>query len=182
MNPPTTISSAEPIRDRPTVTPEGVPLVELPHGVVFRDAVTHVDDRGMLCELFDNRWGFPGGPLCYSYFMTIRPGYAKGWGWHSSYDDRYFIQFGHMETVLYDERDDSPTRGLVARVVLSETRRRLMVIPAGVWHASRNLGDRDVVVVNFPTKPYVHQDPDKARLPLDNDRIPYRFPPGTRGG
>jgi len=86
--------------------------------------------------------------------------------------------------VLYDERDGSPTRGLIARVVLSETRRRLMLIPAGVWHASRNLGDREVVVVvvNFPTKPYVHQDPDKARLPLDNDRIPYRFPPGTRGG
>jgi dTDP-4-dehydrorhamnose 3,5-epimerase len=80
-----------------------------------------------------------------------------------------------QEVVLYDERPDSPTRGLVARVVLSEYRRRLMNIAAGVWHAERNLGSSDVLVVNFPTLLYDHADPDKVRMPLNNDRIPFRF-------
>ena len=61
------------------------------------------------------------------------------------------------------------------RVVLSEYRRGLINIPAGVWHAERNLGQTDAVVINFPTMPYDHSSPDKYRLPLDTDRIPYRF-------
>ena len=62
---------------------------------------------------------------------------------------------------------------LVAEIPLTEHRRRLMNIPAGVWHADRNIGMKDVRVVNFPTIQYDHSNPD--RLPLNNDRIPYRF-------
>ena len=82
----------------------------------------------------------------------------------------------HFDRVLYDGREDASTHGLVASVVLSHHRRRLMNIPAGVWHANRNLGETDVVIVNFPTIPYDHSDPDKYRLPLDTDEIPYRWP------
>ena len=42
------------------------------------------------------------------------------------------------------------------------------------------LGDKDLVLVNFPTIPYDHANPDKFRLPLDTDQIPYRFE-GLRG-
>ncbi len=120
-------------------------------------------------------WGWHADPLVFSYCFTVRPGMIKGWGLHKKHDDRYFILFGEMETVLYDDRPDSPTRGLVAKVVISEYRRRLMNIPAGVWHANRNLGVKDVVVINFPTIQYDHANPDKYRLPLDNDYIPYKF-------
>jgi dTDP-4-dehydrorhamnose 3,5-epimerase len=77
--------------------------------------------------------------------------------------------------VLYDERPESSTKGLVAQIVLSQYRPRLMNLPAGVWHADRNLGSTDVVVINFPTSPYDHAHPDKYRLPLDTDRIPHKF-------
>jgi dTDP-4-dehydrorhamnose 3,5-epimerase len=109
--------------------------------------------------------------------FTLRPGMIKGWGLHKEHEDRYFVLFGELEIVLYDDRPDSPTRGLVASVVLSEYRRRLMNIPAGVWHANRNLGSKDVVVINFPTILYEHANPDKYRLPLDTDQIPYKFAP-----
>ena len=85
-----------------------------------------------------------------------------------------------MELVLYDAREDSPTHGLVSKVVLSEHRRQVVNIPAGVWHADRNIGSGDVVVVNFPTIPYDHEHPDKERLPLDTPLIPYSFD-GSRG-
>jgi len=165
----------EPVRDRATVTSAGEPLDPVPHGVVFRDVPTHVDERGSVVELFDPRWGWHPDPLVFAYSFTVRPGFVKGWGLHKEHDDRYFVLQGEMEVVLYDERADSPTNGLVSQIVLSEYRRRLMSIPAGVWHADRNLGQKDVVVVNFPTIQYDHTNPDKYRLPLDNDRIPYRF-------
>ncbi len=164
-----------PRQDKQTVTPDGESIEKLPDGVSFYDLVTQVDERGTVCEIFDPRWGWHKDPLVFSYVFTIRPGIVKGWGIHKNHEDRYFILFGEMETVLYDERPDSPTYGLVSKIILSEYRRRLMNIPAGVWHADRNIGNKDVVVVNFPTIQYDHTSPDKYRLPLDNDRIPYKF-------
>ena len=125
--------------------------------------------------MFDPRWQWHTDPLVFVYTFTIRPGMIKGWGVHKEHEDRYFIQFGELEVVLYDDRPDSPTKGLVSKIYLSESQRRLMNIPAGVWHAERNIGSKDAVVVNFPTIQYDHANPDKYRLPLDTDQIPYKF-------
>ena len=166
---------AEPVQDKQTVTPQGESLQPLPAGVTFHDIAAQVDERGMIVEGFDPRWGWHPDPLVYAYTFTIRPGFVKGWGVHKQHEDRYLLLFGEMEVVLYDARPESPTNGLVAKIVLSEFRRRLMNIPAGIWHADRNLGSGDVVVINFPTIPYDHASPDKYRLPLNTDEIPYRF-------
>ena len=56
-----------------------------------------------------------------------------------------------------------------------------MTIPAGVWHAERNIGDVESVIVNFPTEPFHHAAPDKQRLPLDTDLLPVKLGPGWRG-
>lgn len=168
-------------RDPATVTASGERLEQLPEGVSFRDAVTQVDDRGSVVELFDPRWGWTDDDLVFAYVFTLRPGKVKGWGMHLKHEDRYFILYGDMAVVLYDDREDSPTRGLVATVYMSEHQRRLMNIPPGIWHANHNLGDKEVTVVNFPTKPYDHERPDKYRLPLDTDQIPYSFGEGSSG-
>ncbi|HEY5884454.1 MAG TPA: dTDP-4-dehydrorhamnose 3,5-epimerase family protein [Pyrinomonadaceae bacterium] len=164
-----------PVQDTQTVTPDGESIQKLPEGVTFHDLTTHVDERGSVVELYDPRWAWHSDPLVFSYCFTIRPGMIKGWGVHRKHEDRYCILMGEMEVVMYDERPHSSTFGLVSKVVLSEYRRRLMNIPIGVWHADRNLGQKDVVVINFPTIQYDHADPDKHRLPLNNDTIPYKF-------
>lgn len=169
-------------RDVPTVSSTGDRLARVPEGVTFRDAVTHVDDRGSVCELFDPRWGWTDDDLVFSYVFTLRPGMVKGWGMHREHEDRYFILYGELELVLYDGREDSRTHGLVSEIYLTEHRRQLMNIPTGVWHANRNVGMSDVTVINFPTKPYDHENPDKYRLPIDTDQIPYAFPEVARGG
>lgn len=164
-----------PVKDTQTVGPDGKPLLRLPEGMSFREVPTHVDDRGSVVEMFDVRWNWHPDPLVFSYCYTLRPGLIKGWGIHRRHEDRYFLLFGEMELVLYDERPESSTNGLVAKLFLSEFQRKIVNIPAGVWHAVRNVGLKDAVVVNFPTIPYDHTDPDKFRLPLDTDRIPYKF-------
>lgn len=162
-------------KDTQTVTSDGLPVQPIIHGVTFKPVTTHVDDRGFVCEMFDSRWTWHKDPLVFSYTYSIRPGVIKGWGMHKKHEDRYFILFGEMEMVLYDARKDSPTSGMVSKFYLTEFDRKLMNIPAGVWHANRNVGSKDVVVVNFPTICYDHMDPDKYRLPLDTKEIPYQF-------
>lgn len=138
----------------------------------MRELITHTDERGTVCELFDPRWNVQPDPMLFAYVFTIRPGLAKGWGIHRTHHDRYAFLSGELELVLYDERQDSSTSGLATTLVLSELHRRLLTIPPGVWHAERNIGQTDVMVVNFPTIPYDHSDPDKYRLPLDTDELP----------
>ena len=172
--------NGQPVKDTQTVTPDGESLERLPDGMSIREAVLHVDDRGQVCEIYDPRWGWHDEPLVFAYFFTVRPGMTKGWGMHKRHEDRYFLLSGETELVLYDPRPESSTCGEVFKVYLSEQRRRLVNVPVGVWHADRNIGTTDALVVNFPTIPYDHADPDKYRLPLDTDQIPYRFE-DTRG-
>lgn len=170
------------IQDAATVASDGVPLRRLTHGVTQRRLITHTDERGTVTELFDPRWGYHPDPLVFCYTFSIRPGVVKGWNLHRRHEDRYALLQGEMELVLFDPRPDSPTCNEVCRILLSEHDRCIVNVPANVWHADRSIGDRDVVVVNFPTIPYDHTAPDKYRLPLDTPLIPYRFPPGTIGG
>ena len=168
-------------RDPQTVTPDGEDTRPVPDGVRVRDIVTHTDDRGTLFELFDPRWGWHEAPIVSTYMFTVRPGVAKGWAVHREEEHRYAMIQGELLVVLYDERPDSPTRGLVSEIFLSEHRRRLMNIPRSVWHAVRNIGSKDALIINFATAQFDHANPDKYRLPLNNDRIPYRFE-GVQGG
>src|SRR5215203_996275 len=161
--------------DAQTVTVEGRPTGRLTHGVSFYERPTHVDERGSVIELFDPRWNWHPEPLVFVYSFTIRPGYVKGWNLHQHHEDRYFLLQGEMQLVLFDPREGSPTYGEVCVISLNEFNRRLVNVPINVWHADFNCGTKDVLVVNFPTKPYDHANPDKLRLPIDTDLIPYSF-------
>lgn len=168
-------------RDVQTVDATGRRLDRLPEGVLLRDLTTHTDERGTVCELYDDRWDVHPDPPVFTYMFTIRPGHAKGWGVHREHEDRYAFLTGELEIVLYDGREDSATAGLEARIFLSDKHRRLLVIPRGVWHAERNVGAVDVQVVNFPSIRYDHTNPDKYRLPLDTDELPVDLGPGWHG-
>lgn len=163
-----------PRKDVQLATQEGVRR-ELIDGVRIREARTIPDDRGTICVAYDPRWGFSEEPMAYAYEVTIRPGVVKGWILHETYDDRLFLAAGAVKWVLYDDRPESPTRGRLTELYFDEHHRSLLLIPRGVWHAVQNVGGGDARMVNFPTAPYDYESPDKMRLPLDTDRIPYRF-------
>jgi dTDP-4-dehydrorhamnose 3,5-epimerase len=173
-----------PRRDVQTATPDGQLVHSLIDGVVVRLATTLPDERGEVCEVYDPAWGLSGEPLVYAYQVTIRPQKVKGWVVHHEQDDRLFCALGVLKIVLYDGRQSSPTYGTINEIVLSERNRGLVIIPRGVFHAIQNVGTTDALFFNLPTRPYNHAAPDKYRLPLDTDQIPYQFAPrlGWCGG
>jgi dTDP-4-dehydrorhamnose 3,5-epimerase len=162
-------------KDAATVTAEGDTLQERITGVELRRPPTHADERGALTEIYDERWGFTDDPLVYVYHVTVRSGQLRGWVVHRDQNDRLFAYAGVLKIVLYDARTDSPTHGRVNVFYLGSNDRALLSIPAGVYHAVCNVGDGEGAFVNLPSRPYDHDDPDKYRLPLDNDVIPYRL-------
>ena len=162
---------------QPRLTPEEqVKLVKI-EGVKLR--FTHVlgDDRGTIQEVIDVRQDYWKKSFVYLYKGTCRPGKFKGWGVHDFHDDRYMVIDGEMLLVLYDERENSSTKGTVQEFYLSSTGVSQITIPKGVWHLHQNIGLRDLIFLNSPTKPYNHTNPDKRRLPVINDKIPYKLRP-----
>jgi dTDP-4-dehydrorhamnose 3,5-epimerase len=164
-------------KDGATVSPEGALLQEPIEGVNVRRPPTQADERGTLCEILDTRWGFTDDPIVYVYHVTIRPGQLRGWVVHKTQNDRLFAYAGTLRIVLYDARVGSATFGRLNVFHVGSHDRALLSIPAGVYHAVQNVGDVEAAFVNLPSIPYLHDDPDKHRLPLDNDVIPYRLTP-----
>lgn len=167
-----------PEKDVQTVTAEGQSVRPQIQGAILRRTAPIEDERGHVTEIYRPSWGVHEMPLVYVYQAMLRPGKVKGWGVHAKQDDRVFCVVGSLRVVLYDVREDSPTKGLLNVHVLSEQNRGLLIIPAGVYHAVQNIGLNDAYFVNMPTRPYDHEDPDKRRLPLKNDLIPFSFDDG----
>ena len=113
--------------------------------------------------------------MTYAYYFTVRPGKVKGWGVHELHEDRYFILTGEIELVLYDDRPTSSTYKCLSKIFLTDQKRQAINIPAGVYHASHNIGLVDALLANFPTRLYDRENPDKFRLSTDNATIPYSF-------
>ena len=170
--------SARPLKpqaDPQLVTPEGKLVLQRIDGVKIRSAITHPDERGEVCEIYNPAWGFHDEPMVYAYQICIRPGRVKGWVVHREQDDRLFASLGNIKAVLFDDRSESPTFGMVNELYLGERNRGMLIIPKGVFHALQNVGNNDAILINLPTRPYNHGKPDKFRIPLDTDKIPYEF-------
>jgi dTDP-4-dehydrorhamnose 3,5-epimerase len=161
------------IKDKKTVDKNGVSIQQIIEGVELKKLHTISDERGSVCEMYDQRWGFHSEPLVYVYHVTIRPHKYKGWVSHKFQDDRSFFGNGDLKIVLFDGRQDSSTFQQINEFVVGTNNRTLLTIPAGVWHLFINIGGIDANFVNMPTKPYDHENPDKYRLDLKNDLIPY---------
>ena len=159
-------------RDVPTVDGDGRPRSRI-EGVQAVRLEPHVDHRGSLFEIVNFDHEFWREPVVYAYAVGIRPGRIKGWGMHQLQSDRYLIVHGSVRVVLYDGRDGSSTHGQVDVRWLSGEAPSLLAIPPGVWHADHNWGDEDALIVNFPTRAYDRDNPDKYRIDPHSDEIPF---------
>ncbi len=145
------------------------------HGVVIRRIATQEDERGEVCEILNPAWGVHPAPIVYVYQTTLRPGRIKGWVVHREQDDRLFVSMGRLRIGLFDNRPESTTYRMLNVFTVTERSRALVIIPRNVFHGVQNVGETEAVFINMPTRPYNHANPDKYRLPLKNDLIPFDF-------
>lgn len=158
--------------DEQVETQEGAPVGPTIEGVRIHRPVMHLDHRGALFEIYDadpDRWP---DPIVWMYHTSLFPGVLKGWFVHDAKTDRYTLVQGEVLCLLYDDRIDSPTRGVSQPVMLSERGNRQLTIPAGVWHLVVNVGRSEAGFINCPTAPYHHEKPDRRKLPWNTDQIP----------
>jgi dTDP-4-dehydrorhamnose 3,5-epimerase len=169
------MTATMPVKDKATITPEGELLIQWIEGVKLKKLSYIEDDRGSVLEVYHPGWGFHPDPMVYLYQVIIRPNKIKGWVLHKKQDDRIYCYQGVMRWALFDNRPESPTYKMINDITISERSPAILTVPKGVYHAVHNIGTHDLIFFNLPTKPYNHSDPDKYRLPLKNDLIPFDF-------
>ena len=146
--------------------------MQLIQGVNVKPLKIIADERGYLMEMmrsddpFFQRFG-------QSYVSVAYPGVVKGWHFHKVQTDHFVIVKGMMKVVLYDQRDGSPTKGLINEFFMGEKNPILVTIPPGVVHGMKGIGTEPAMLVNVPTELYKYDKPDEYRIDPHKNDIPY---------
>lgn len=144
-------------------------------GVKVKKLVKHCDDRGFFAELIRDdesdllsRFGQASWSMSY-------PGVIKAFHYHEHQDDLWFFPAGNAQVVLHDLRQDSPTNGETDVYYMGEENPIMLLIPKGVAHGYRVLGEERAVIIYFTTESYNPNDPDEKRIPWDDPTIGFNW-------
>jgi len=105
------------------------------------------------------------------YFSTVYPGVVKGWHRHREMTLNYACIFGRIKLVLYDEREQSSTRGELVELFLGPDDYSLVVIPPGVWNGFKGISEPYAMVANCCT--HFHDPSRSERIDPFASHIPY---------
>lgn len=105
------------------------------------------------------------------YFTSIYRDVVKGWHRHREMTINYVCIFGRIKLVIYDDREDSPTKGEIMEIFLGPDRYALVIIPPDLWCGFKGMSDPHAIVANCTT--HTHDPARTTRVdPFHND-IPY---------
>jgi dTDP-4-dehydrorhamnose 3,5-epimerase len=130
------------------------------------------DERGRLMEILraDDEAFQKFGQV---YMTTAYPGVVKGWHYHKKQVDNFAVVHGTIKLVLYDQRENSPTKGEVNEFFLGKENPQLVQIPPLVLHGFKCIGTEEAIVINCPTEVYNYQEPDEFRIDPASGEVPY---------
>lgn len=148
------------------------PASQLIDGVVVQPLTVIPDERGRLMEILRCDDPFCSG-FGQVYLTTVYPGVVKAWHYHKVQEDRFTCIRGMVKAVLCDDREQSPTRGLLNEIYVGEHKPCLIVIPPGVYHGWKCISEYEAYVINVPSHPYNRSDPDEFRCDPHTGGIPY---------
>jgi dTDP-4-dehydrorhamnose 3,5-epimerase len=105
------------------------------------------------------------------YFSVAYPGVIKGWHLHRRMTLNYAVVSGMIKLVLYDSREDSPTRGELVELFIGEDNYALVKIPPGVTNGYKTIGVKPALLANCATEP--HDPEEMVRIDPFSPDIPY---------
>ena len=107
------------------------------------------------------------------YFSLVYPNAIKGWHLHKKMTLNYAVIQGMIKLVLYDDRDDSLTRGNLMEIFAGEENYILIKIPPLVWNGFKGIGNKTAMVANCAS--LLHDPEGIIRLDPFSEEIPYNW-------
>lgn len=141
---------------------DGITITELHQISDERGAVLHM----LRCDASE----FTSFGEC--YFSEILPGAIKAWKRHRVQTQNLAVPTGRVRLVIFDDRQDSPTKGKLQILELGRPDAyRRVKIPPGLWYGFACISTMPALLVNCADLPHA---PDESELSPVNDPIfPY---------
>jgi len=105
------------------------------------------------------------------YFSCTYPGVVKAWHLHREMTLNYAVVFGEVKIVLYDNRENSKTKGKLQEIFVSPENYMLVTVPPMIWNGFKCIGNLTAIVANCATLP--HSPSELERMPPNDLKIPY---------
>lgn len=139
-------------------------------GVIVKPLKKVPDERGVIYHMLrcDDPIFEKFGEI---YFSIIYPGIIKGWHFHTEMTMHYCVVAGMIKLVLYDDRENSPTKGNLMELFIGEENYCLVKIPSHIWNGFKGIGPVPAIVANCTTSP--HDPQEIKRMDPLTDAIPY---------
>lgn len=142
------------------------------HDVVVEPLRQIADERGAVMHMLrcDSHIFEKFGEI---YFSIVNLTAVKAWKLHKKMTLNLAVPLGSVKLVLYDDRQESPTRGKIQELVIGENNYCLVKIPPRIWNGFQGLAKPKAIVANCATLPH---DPEEIeRLDLFDPSIPYSW-------
>ena len=150
------------------------------HDVIWKPLSHYHDARGWLCELFRHDEIPAEFHPVMAYISMTKAGIARGPHEHVEQADCFcFLGPSNFKVYLWDCRPKSQSYQVKQVDVVGADKPRLLIVPAGVVHAYKNVGAGDGIVFNCPNRLYRgpgkkqavdeirHEDADPPKFILD---------------
>ncbi|MFZ5981806.1 MAG: dTDP-4-dehydrorhamnose 3,5-epimerase family protein [Candidatus Zixiibacteriota bacterium] len=123
------------------------------NGVIVRPLEIHEDSRGWLTEVFRQDELPPELFPRMSYVSMTRPGVVRGPHEHREQTDIFaFVGSSTFLLKLWDNRPDSQSFGTTCEFEAGREKPLLVIVPPGVVHAYKNVGEENGLVYNAPNR------------------------------
>ena len=133
------------------------------------------DDRGWLAELFRHDELSEEFYPAMSYISFTKPGIQRGPHEHVDQADLFcFIGPSTFKMMMWDNRPSSSTYNSMMTLYVGQDSPIAVVVPKGVVHGYKNVGETDGMVINCPNRLYMGEG---KREPIDEIR--HEDDPGT---
>lgn len=140
-------------------------------GVVIKNLVTHVDERGFFREIIrvtDDFFKEGFGQLSVSIMYQ---GVIKAWHIHNKQVDWWYVANGVLKVALFDNRKDSPTFQEKMEILIGDNQQsQVLRIPPGVAHGCKCISGPASL---FYVTSSVYDKAEEGRIIYDDKEIGY---------
>ena len=142
-------------------------------GVVIKEITTIIDSRGYLTELY--RLDEDNYQSAMAYESWTKPGKIRGPHEHTNQTDFFiFPGPGNFVLFLWDNRPELRTFGQQQKLIVGSRNSVKVLIPPGIVHGYKAIGQEKARCLNFPDKLYKKEAIDEIRWE-ENPGSPFKI-------
>ena len=142
------------------------------HDVIITPLKVISDNRGKVMHMLrrDDEIFKKFGEI---YFSTIFFDKIKAWHLHKESTLNYSCVKGEVKLVLFDNREKSPTKGIIQEIILKPKEHSLITIPKNIWNGFKGLDKEESIIANCLTLP--HNEDEMVRIEPNDKLIKYNW-------